>query len=82
MTRTTARKRPPADSRQTAGRTARAEAFRDGRPGEASNILAYIADISGELAQLAGSMNETSLAYFLTMARAEAELLSLQRARS
>ena len=82
MTRTTARKQTPPAPGKVAGRGNRPEAFRGGRHGEVSDILAYIADISGELAQLAGSMNETSLAYFLTMARAEAELLGLQRARS
>lgn len=38
----------------------------------------YIAQLTEQLTQLASSINEDSLAYFLSMARAEAELVALR----
>jgi hypothetical protein len=41
---------------------------------ESASMVAYIADMSAELASLAGSCNQPMLAYFLNLARVEAEL--------
>ncbi len=41
--------------------------------------IEYIAELTEQLAQLASSINEDSIAYFLSMARAEAELVALSK---
>lgn len=40
---------------------------------DAANVAEYIADMTGELARLAGSARLDTLNYFLNMARMEAE---------
>ena len=82
MGRSTARKPASTAHETTTVAKARSEIFSSSNTGNGVDVLNYIADITEELAQLAGSMNENSLAYFLTMARAEAELLSLKRRRN
>jgi hypothetical protein len=45
-----------------------------GNADESASMVSYIADMSAELASLAGSCNQPMLAYFLNLARVEAEL--------
>jgi hypothetical protein len=45
----------------------------------AEQTIRYIAELTEQLSDLAGGINEDSLAYFLSMARAEAEIAVLRR---
>lgn len=54
----------------------------DGREPAVIDSLCYIAEITGELAALAGSARQPMLTYFLNMARVEAEMQINERAAS
>lgn len=47
---------------------------RAGRPDSFKDKLRYVADMSGELAAIAGALRQPMLTYFLNMARVEAEM--------
>ena len=49
------------------------------RPEKPEQTLEYITELTDQLARLAASINEDSIAYFLSMARAEAELVTLRQ---
>jgi len=48
-------------------------------PAAVAEIVSYIAQLSREMAQLATSIEQHSLAYFLSMAQAEADLEARKR---
>ena len=48
---------------------------RAGRPDSFKDKLRYVADMSGELAAIAGALRQPMLTYFLNMARVEAEMV-------
>ncbi|MGE3244741.1 MAG: hypothetical protein AB7F96_00290 [Beijerinckiaceae bacterium] len=69
--------RLPSEYGQTAGSLSEERRYtRDN-----SQTIAYIAELTEELARLARSIDQDSLAYFLSMARAEAELAALEQHR-
>ena len=74
-----ARKTAPHTTR-TAGSNKRAPRTNAGeQPQNTADLLAYIADLTEELEQLSASINEPTLSYLLSMARAEAELIAARR---
>ncbi|MFO1116880.1 MAG: hypothetical protein U1E28_14450 [Beijerinckiaceae bacterium] len=52
------------------------------RPHSFENKLRYIADMSGELAAIAGALRRPMLTYFLNMARVEAEMQITEAVRA
>ena len=68
---------PQKKQRQTIVQPA-GKAVKKNQPPE--QTVEYIAELAEQLAVLASSINEESLAYFLSMARAEAELVALRQA--
>jgi hypothetical protein len=66
-------------ARQTAARATHADARTPARRAEedAAAMASYIADMASELAQLAARSDMQMVAYFLNLARVEAELRAL-----
>jgi hypothetical protein len=60
-------------SAESNGRKTPAPTLHDASPQHAAHVAEYIANMSAELAKMAGDARLTTLNYFLDMARAEAE---------